>query len=280
MASHSSWKGFISFGLLQFPVKMYTAARDKRVELHTYHTACNGPVKKPNWCPKCNVQLQDAEIFKGFEKADSSVVPLLKDEIKAITPASEKSMEITECVPLADIDLMYFAESFYLLPDAGGNKAYSLLAQTLRETQSVAIAQLCKSSREHIALIRPKGNGLALHFMWYADEIAQIPEFESFKPVDVSATEAKLAKQLIASMNGEFNHAQYEDGYRGRLNTLIASKLDKSVAAPAPVQSVNKVATMDLAAALEKSLANRPKRKVVPQDDAPAKSKKGKKVAA
>jgi DNA end-binding protein Ku len=260
------------------PVKLYTAARDKRVELHTYHTACNGPVKMPKYCPKCDCQLQPTEIYKGYEVSKGRVVPLTADELDGIVPDTERDIVISECVQWSDVDPVYLAESFYLAPETPSNKAYSLLVQTLKDTGRVAVTQITKNGREHVAVIRPRDNMLMVHYLWYPNEIAEIP---AIVPVTISAKELKLAKDLATSMEADFDPMQYEDGYFQRVNTLIQSKLDKSIAAPVPVKASVRAETVDIASALEASLVNRPKRSIKPQPaqaEAPKKAK-GKKVA-
>jgi DNA end-binding protein Ku len=272
------WKGFLKFGLLSIPVYLNVAARDKRIDLHTYHEACNSQIKAPKYCPKCEVMLQPTETYRGYD-AGNGIIKLTDEEMESITPDTDKAMEISDCVEWKDVDPIYLAESFYLLPDDAGKKAYSLLAKTLTESGRVGIVQITKSSREHMAVIRPKGAGLMLHYLWYETEIAQVSEFDNLQPVAVTASEVKLAKQLADSLASEFDPEQYEDGYLQRLNTLIASKLDSKIAAPAPVHAAAKSATVDISAALEASLVNRPKRKISVKEE-PVAAKKGKTKAA
>lgn len=263
------WKGFLNFGMLSIPVFLNVAARDKRVELNTFHTACNGRVKMPKWCPSCNVQLQPTETYRGFDTGNG-IIRLTDEELEGITPASEKTMEIAECVKFSEIDPIYMAESFYLLPDSAGAKAYYLLVKTLTDSGRVGIVQISKNSREHVAIIRPRGNGLMLHYIWYPAEIAEVPEFDRLAPATVSTTEIKLATQLVESMAAPFNPGQFEDGYLQRLNTLIASKQDSRIAAPAPVNTTARAATVDITAALMSSLAAKNSRSIrLPDEAAP-----------
>ena len=281
-----TWKGFLNFGLLSIPVFLNVAARDKRVETRNFHKACNSPVKMPKYCEHCNCMLQPTEIYRGYE-APTGIIPLGQEELDAIAPATEKVMDIAALVPAKDVDPIYMAESFYLLPDGPGSKAYSLLCKTLVDTNRMAIAQLTKSNREHMVVIRPKGNGLVLNFLWYENEIAKVPEFDNFQPVALSAAELKAAKQLAENLEGDFHPEEFEDGYMQRLNTLIESKLDSTIAAPTPVKAVTPPA-MDIMAALTASLTNKPKRKITLKDQplvppitaAPAAKAKGKKGKA
>jgi DNA end-binding protein Ku len=279
--AHKVWKGHLSFGLLNIPVYLNVAARDKRVELHTFHTECKGAVKSPKYCPACSKMLEASEIFRGYQ-TDGRIVEITDEEIEGITPASGKVLEITECVKWSDVDSLYLAESFYLLPEDVGMKAYGLLVKTLTDTGRVAIAQLTKSGRENMILLRPQGNGLILHYLWYQTEIAKVAEFDDLQAVSLTASELKLARQLAESLDSEFNPETFEDGYYQRLNTLIASKIDKSIAAPTPVSAVTAQPVQDLMAALSASLATPKPRRTIKLDTpaAPAKQAKAKKGKA
>jgi DNA end-binding protein Ku len=284
MGAHTVWKGHLSFGLLNIPVRLYVGARDKRVELHTYHTKCNGPVKEPKYCNACQEMLAPEQIYKGYA-IDGKIVQITKEEIEQLTPSSGKVLEITECVKWADVDPLYLAESFYLLPEDVGRKAYGLLVKTLTDTGRVAIAQLAKSGRENVILLRPKGNGLIVHYIWYPTEIARLAEFEDLEAVAFTASELKLARQLAESFDSEFNPEIFEDGYYMRLTQLIESKLDKSVQAPQAVNVAVAPPAQDLMAALSASLATpKPRRSIKlnaePEPAKVAEKTKGKKGKA
>lgn len=256
--ANKAWKGFLSFGILNIPVYLCVAARDKRVELHSYHEACNTQVKMPKYCPKCETMLQPTEIYRGFNAGDG-IVKLTEAELDAITPATGREMKISHCVPFSQVDPVYLGESFYLLPDDAGQKAYSLLCKSLAASGRVAIAQLTKSSREHVVLIRPCGQGLMIHYLWYAAEIARVPEFEGLTEVKLSANEMKQASQLIELMDDgtSFNDlvGEFEDGYYQRVNTLIASKLDDKIQPPVSVKASVTTHTQDISGALSASIA-------------------------
>jgi DNA end-binding protein Ku len=279
------WRGFLSFGMLSIPVCLKTAARDQKVELHTYHSVCKSGMKKPSYCATCEkVNVPKEEIIRGYDTGDG-IVPISDEELEAITPATEHVMEISECVALEQVDPIYLAESFYLLPDAkagaAANKPYSLLVRTLTDTKRCAIAQLTKTQREHIVLLRPKGNGLVLHYLFYASEVHREPEFENLTMASLQPNEIKACTQLIESMENDFDPASYSDQYFQRLNTLIASKLDDKIAAPVPVKGVTKTVTVDLMSALTASLANVKPRRHISVDETPvAKGKSKKKKVA
>jgi DNA end-binding protein Ku len=275
------WSGFLQFGLLNIPVFLNTAARDKDVKMHNYHVACNGPISMPKFCSKCQVHLQPGEIYRGFDRGKGQgVVPISDQELEDITPETGHIVEISECCKWDQLDPSLLAESFYILPDDAGAKGYSLLAKVLRDSNLVAIGQLTKNGREHVVVLRPKGAALMLHYIWYQSEIKKVPEFESFAPVALSATEIKLGTQLAQSLVSDFEHGKFEDGYAMRLTTLISSKLDKAIQPPVPVKTVTP-AVMDISAALSASLAA-PKRRITLQPDAEpkVKAKKRSKKAA
>lgn len=277
------WKGHLQFGLLNIPVFLNVAARDKRIDLHNYHKECNGPIKMPKFCPACNVQLQPTDIYKGYD-AGNGIVPITEEELDAITPETERVMEISDFVRWKEIDPVYLAESFYLLPDDAGKKAYGLLVKVLNDSGRVGIAKLTKSQREHVVIIRPRGNGLMCHYIWYPAEIAEVPEFENLSEPKLAANEVKLATQLVESLSSEFDPTQYKDGYAERLNQLISSKLDKTIKAPEPVKATVNSQPQDMMATLMASLKS-PKRKIKLADEespisvAPSAKKKAKKVA-
>lgn len=264
------WKGHLNLGLVSIPIALMTGARDEHVALCQLHTPCGSRTKKPDWCPKCERAITRDEITKAYEKGDDEYVPFTKEELEGIAPASEKVMEIAECVKWEQVDQIYLAESFYLLPEVAGKRAYSLLVAALKETGRVAIAQLTKNNREHVVLIRPSGNGLMLHALYYPNEVNHVAEFDSLKMEPLSAADTKLAAKLVESMAADFQPDQFENGYDMRLNQLIASKLDKAIAAPRAVKATVSVLP-DLTAALQASLL-KPRRSI--SIEKPAKSAK------
>jgi len=253
------WKGHLNFGMVSIPVYLNTGARDEHTELCNLHS-CGSRIKRPDFCPKCNKQIGRDEISKAYEKGDDCYVVLDKAELDAIAPASEKVMDIDGFVPRADVDEIYFAESYYLLPEPAGQNSYALLAKALTETDRVAIAQLTKNSREHVVLIRAAGHRLMLHMLYYAHEVNRVPEWDYLEAAALPNAQVKLAVDLVKQMAEEFDPERFENGYDMRLNQLIASKLDKAVKAPVAVTSTAKVLP-DLTAALQASLA-RPGRKI------------------
>ena len=270
------WKGFLNFGLLSVPVYLNTCARDSHIGLTNLHRGCDARLKMPKICEKCGKTPKPEDIMKGYDTGNG-YIELTAAELEAVQPATEKIMEISECPKWADVDPTLLAESFYLLPDVAGTKAYSLLVQALKNSGRVAIAQLTKNNREHVVLLRPKDNGLIAHFLFYSNEVNQVPEFNALKAAKLDASELKLAAKLVDSMATNFDHEQFENGYEMRLNALISSKIDKT-APPPPIQTKAPV-QMDVMAALQASL-ERPRRRItLDDDDVAPKATKKRKVA-
>lgn len=278
------WRGFLNFQLISIPVYLNVGARDNAgISFNNLHDKCKGRVRRPDTCEVCNQRVTSAEIIKGYETTEGQYAIITKEEIEAIEPESGKVMEITACVEARAVDAMYLAESFYLLPDAPGVKAYGLIVKALADSGRVAIAQLTKNNREHVVLLRPRGNGLVAHFLWYENEVCKNAEFDSLKAPLLTANELKLAGKVIEQLVAPWRPEQYKDGYQERLAQLVQSKLDKTVSAPTPVKTTA-APVMDLMAALEASL-KAPKRQITLDDDesaaAPAKksAKKSRRAA-
>ncbi len=274
-----TWKGFISFGLLSIPVGLAVAARDEHISLNMLHSSCKGRIRMPRTCEICKTVVPSEEIVKAYPTGNDAYVVLTEQEIDAIEPQSGKTIEISHCVRAAEVDEVYLGESFFILPEAPGLKAYGLLVRALKDSGRVALAQICKSNREHIVLLRPRGTGLVAHFLFYPSEVHKVAEFDSIVSPDLSKNEIALALKLVESLASDFCPDEFENGYEMRLSQLIASKMDSKVAAPTPVNVPTKVPTIDIASALIASLAS-PKRKAGTEEAAPkGKAKKGKKAA-
>lgn len=275
--ANKTWKGYLNFGLLSIPVYLNVGARSESISMNMLHEKCKGRISMPRKCENCNRPVDSNEIVKGWPVGEDKYVVLTQEEIDNLEPESSKVMEIEACVKASEVDPLYLAESFYLLPEAPGMKAYSLLVKALKDSDRVGIAQLTKSGRENIVLIRPKGNGLMCHYLYYEKEVRKVPEFDSLAAPAVSANEAKLAMKLIESLAAPFAPGKYKNGYEDRLNQLISSKLDKTVAAPTAIKTTAPP-VMDVMAALEASL-NRPKRAISLRDEEAPKAKKVRKAA-
>jgi DNA end-binding protein Ku len=251
MAS-STWKGFITFGLISIPVKLFPAARSSRIGLHQLHKICKTRLRQPLFCPTCNRIVERSEVVKGYEYEDGKYVVIDPEEIKKITPESARSMEILAFVNESEIDPLFFDSSYFVVPEGEGKKAYALLLKTMEDKDRVAIAKITMHQREYTVFLRPYDHGIALHSMYFANEIREAPGYGKIENVKLSPQEVKLAEQLVDNLSEHFNLKKYHDEFETRLKALIEAKLKgrEIAATPRP----ERAPVIDMMAALKKSL--------------------------
>jgi DNA end-binding protein Ku len=175
MAS-SVWKGYLTFGLLSIPVRLFAAARGEQISLNQLHEVCHTRIRMPLFCPACNRMVERSEIVKGYEYEKDQYVLFDKAELDKIAPESARSMEILEFVKEEQIDPLYYDASYYITPEEAGTKAYQLLVTTMEDSGYAAIAQVTMHQHEYIAVI-PRAKGMTRHTMFYPNEIRQIAEY-------------------------------------------------------------------------------------------------------
>ena len=257
MAS-SVWSGYLTFGLISMPVKLFSGARSSNISFNMLHRDDNTRVKQQLWCPTDERVVERSEIVKGYEYRKGEYVIIEPEEIKKIEPKTAKAMEILEFVEYKDVDPVYFESSYYLVPDEAGRKPYALLTRAMEETGYVAIAKITMHNREYTVFLRPHEGGLMLHTMYYVDEVRKL---ESFGPLDVELKDAevKVAHQLIEALAGKFEPEKYHDTFEENLKQLIKARLEGREVTP--VEKPRKLApVVDLMAALKESLAQVPKK--------------------
>jgi DNA end-binding protein Ku len=249
----SAWRGFVSFGLVSFPVRLYPAARPSRVSLHQLHTVCHTRLKQPLFCPHCNRMVDRSEVVKGYETEDGHYVLITKEEIEKITPESGRAMEILAFVNMSEIDPLFFDSSYFVVPEDAGKKAYQLLVKTLEDAHKVGIAKLTMHQREYTVFLRPYDHGIAIHTMYFANEIREAPGYGKTESIKLSAAEVKLAEQLVDNLTEEFDLKKYHDEFEDRLRALIAAKEKghEVKATPHP----KRAPVIDMMTALKESLA-------------------------
>lgn len=259
----SVWSGYLTFGLISLPVRLYSGARGTRVSFHMLHRDDNVRVKQQLYCPQDERPIERSEIVKGYEYRKGEYVVIEPEEIKKIEPRTAKAMEILEFVKQDEIDPVYFESSYYLAPDEAGRKPYALLTRAMRETGYVAIAKLAMHNREYTVFLRPYEDGLMLHTMFYQNEIREAPAVGTDK-VEVKDAEVKVAHQLVQALAAEWDPEKYHDTFEENLKKLIKAHLEgKEVTA---VEKPRKMAApTDLMAALKQSLAQMEQQKKGPQ---------------
>jgi DNA end-binding protein Ku len=224
---HTVWKGSISFGLVNIPVKMFTATEDKDVRFKYIHKECNTPVKYKKICPACNKEVQPDEIVKGYEYEPGKFVILTEEDFASIDTKSEKAVEILDFVKLEEIDPVYFDKTYYLAPQETGGKAYTLLREALNGKNRIAVSKITIRERESLAVIRVYNNVLVLETIFYPDEVRDFKQVPGI-PENLQTTKAELdmASQLIENLTDVFNPDKYIDTYREKLFELITAKVE------------------------------------------------------
>jgi DNA end-binding protein Ku len=254
---HSLGSGTISFGLVSIPIKLYTAASAGGVSFNLLHKKCGNRIRYQQFCPVCNETVERAQIVKGYEFAKDQYVRLTDEELKALEGEASKIIDITEFVPLRDVDPIYFEKTYYLGPDKGGEKAYRLLSDAMAKTDRVALAKFVMRGKESLVLIRPAQNGLMLHTMYFADEVRDFGEIDKGESAKIKEGELELASRLIDELtHPEFEPTKYQDDYRLRVLDLVEQKVEgKEVTTVSP--EVHRAQVIDLMDALKQSLAKR-----------------------
>src|SRR3954451_15090285 len=270
--ARSMWSGAISFGLVNVPIKLYSAVSKKTVRFHQLNGETGSRIQQKRVDAVTGEEVPYENLVKGYELTRDRYVIINPDELEALDPEKSRTIDIEDFVDIADIDPVYYDHPYYLVPDKGAAKAYGLLLNAMQESGRVAIARVVLRSKEQLVAIRPDRDGrlLMMETMIFADEVVPaddldgLPEAEDLK---VSEREVKMAQQLIESLVTDFEPQRYRDEYREKVLELIEAKAEgqEIVAqpeAPAPAK------VPDLMAALEASLA------AVRDDEKPAGKRK------
>jgi DNA end-binding protein Ku len=255
--ARSIWSGAISFGLVNVPVKLFSAVSRKTVRFNQLNQETGNRIQQKRVDPETGEEVPYEQIVKGFELTKDRYVIITPDELDALDPERTRTIDIEDFVDLEDIDPVYYDHPYYLVPDKGAAKAYGLLLNAMEASGKVAIARVVIRSKEALVAIRPAGDLLMMETMIFHDEVVPHDELDDLpdaKDLKASQRELKMAQQLIDSLSSEFDPSRYRDEYRDKVLDLIERKAageDIAVQpeAPAPAK------VPDLMAALEASLA-------------------------
>jgi DNA end-binding protein Ku len=270
------WSGSISFGLLNVPVRLYSAVARRNIALREIRESDSARIKHRRFAEGTDEEVPYEEIIKAFEITPGRYVPLTKDEIAALAPEKTRAIEVQDFVDIGEIDPMYFDSPYYLGPAEGADKAYSLLAAAMEKSGKAAIARFVFRNKEHLAAIRASKGVLTLTTMRFADEVVPASELDDALPQKqgkVAKKEQEMAEQLIASLSTEFKPASYRDEYREQLMSLIEDKAEGKEIVALETEEPQPTKAPDLMAALEESIAS------VKGEKAPPASKKRKSAA-
>jgi DNA end-binding protein Ku len=259
MAARPLSTGTISFGLVTVPVKLYSAAESSSgVSFNMLHEKCKTRLKQQYICPQCNEVVTRDQTVRGYEFAKEQYVAFTEEELKAMAEQNSPAIEITEFVPLSKVDPIFFDSAYYLGPDKGGDRAYTLLAAAMRETQRCALAKWNARGKGYLVLVRPVPKGLVMQTLLYADEVRAIDEVP-LGDAQLKDAELKLAVQLVDQISSdEFHPEQYEDEVRKRYHEAIQRKVAGQEVTAAPPEQP-RAHIIDLMEALKASLANKAK---------------------
>jgi DNA end-binding protein Ku len=246
----------ISFGLVTIPVKLFpaTQVQSAGISFNMLHKECGTRLKQQYICPRDEVVVNRDDIVKGYEFAKDQYVTFTPEELKSLEEKSTQTVDIAEFVPLDKVDPVYFDKPYYLSPDKGGEKAYHLLAEVMRETGRCALARYAARGKQYLVMVRPLEDGLAMQQLLYADEVRSFKEVGLPDKPALREAELKLAEQLVEQISSQtFDPTQYEDDVKKRIQADIQKKVEgKEIEVSEPTEAPAQV--IDLMEALKASL--------------------------
>jgi DNA end-binding protein Ku len=251
------WSGAISFGLVNVPVKLYSATSPKTVRFNQISGKTGARIKQKRVDASTGEEVDFDDIVKGYEVSPDRYVLIDPSELDALDPKATHTIDIEDFVDLAEIDPIYYENSYYLAPSAGGAKAYRLLLDSMRESGKVAIGRMVLRSKQYLCALRPTGDVLTLSTMLFGDEVISpdgLDELGTVAEAPANDRELAMARQLIDTLSGHFDPSRYRDEYRDRVLALIEAKAAGAELAPA-LEEPEAAPAPDLMAALEASLA-------------------------
>ena len=253
--------GTIAFGLVSIPIKLFTSSNSSSgISFRMLHDKCHSKLKQQYLCTNDGEVVTRDHVVKGYEFAKDRYVVFQPEEIKAVEEESTRSIDIAEFVPIETIDPVYFDKAYYLGPDKGGDRAYRLLAEVMRQTGLAGLAKYAARGKQYLVMVRPMQDGLVMQQLKYADEVrsfADIPTGEG----EVKPAELALAKQLVEQITSDsFRPEKYEDEVRARLHEIIQQKVEGQEVTIAPAEEP-KAQIIDLMEALKASLGEAPAKK-------------------
>ena len=220
------WKGAVTFGLVNVPVKLYSATEDHDVSLHQVHDADGGRIRYQRICEIDGKPVDYKNIDKAYDDGERTVI-ITDEDLKSLPAERSREIEVVEFVPTEQIDPIMFDKSYYLEPDSASNKAYVLLRRTLESTDRTAIVRMALRQKTRLAALRVYGDVLMVQTLLWSDEVREAAFPSLDEPVKISSQELELSKQLVESLVADFEPAQFVDEYQQELRTLITAKLEQ-----------------------------------------------------
>jgi DNA end-binding protein Ku len=275
---HTVWKGSISFGLVNIPIKLHTATENKDIKLRQIHKECHTPISYQKVCPGCDKEVKNEDIVKAYEYAKNKFVVLDDEELEKLKKENEdKAVEIIDFVKLEEIDPIYFEKSYFIAPDNGGGKAYSLLRKALTESGKIGIAKIIIRSKEQLAVVRVYKDTLLMETIHFPDEVRNVQDVPNVPSEQlVEQKELDTALMLVEQLTTSFEPEKYKDEYRTALMELIEEKKSgkETVTATEKEPAAAASNVTDLMSALQASLdKTKTKKPTTRKKKAPAKKK-------
>ena len=246
------WKGAISFGLLNVPVKMGAATHRENIAFRQLHKECNTPINQKRFCSKCGREVAYEEIIRGYEYEPGRFVLITDEDLNGLPIKSAKYIDIVDFIQVSEVDPIYFDKTYYLWPEKGGEKPYLILRDAMQKTGKAAVAKVTMREREHLCVVRLVGDALSLSMMYFQDEIRGTEELgitELAQKVQVRPEEMDMAVKLVDNLTDQFTPEKYHDAYREELLSLIRAKVEGeeivSAEAPAPEVAGNVIDLME-----------------------------------
>ena len=254
----ATWSGSISFGLVNIPIKLYTAVSRKSVRFNQIDTRSGSRIKQKRVSESDGSEVPYEALAKGYELSSGHYVLVTEDELASLDPEASRTIDIEEFVELSEIDPIYYDTTYWIAPDKATIKPYALLLKAMEESGKVGIAKFVMRSKQYLCAVRPDGDHLALSTMIYADEVndsAEVPELEPVSDVEVSDRELAMAEQLVESLVTKFEPSKYADTYREKVMDLVERKAAGETGLVEAPAAVSEEKVVDLMAALEASVA-------------------------
>ncbi len=247
------WKGYLSFGLVSFPIRLFAAARPEPVHFHMLHKKDLSRIREVFYCAAEDRPVDRSEIVKGYEYEKDRYVVVEPEDLEKIAPPTASAMEIIQFVRVTEIDPIFFETSYYVAPEEAVSRPYALLFKAMQETGYDAVAKVAMHGREHIVILRPAEHAIMLHTMYFLDELHKANEVRAATASKFDKKEIDLAKKLIDTLAGPFEPGKFHDEYKQNVEKLIEKK--RTGQKITPVKQPRKAPVIDLMQALQQSLA-------------------------
>jgi DNA end-binding protein Ku len=255
------WKGSISFGLVNIPIALYPATRTEELKFRLLRESDLSPVNYKRVAEADGKEVSWDKIVKGYEYEKGKFVVLREEDFEAVDVESTQTVDIIRFVKLEDVNPVFFHKPYFMEPQKGGDKAYVLLREALRESGKIAIAKVVIKTRQHLAAVKPQEKGLMLELMHFANELVDVDEFKLPTTHSIGKKELQMAESLIESMSDKWKPEEYVDDYKEALEKVVEDKIEKGGrAAPKPARRPKPTNVIDLVSVLQKSLDQTDKR--------------------